>query len=87
MRRVKQLHYLNLVKFLLKLFILILHPRILPSSIRETHIGIILIAFEITAELIMRRKFGCIFSELLDSLISCFSIRVILLTNSLLFFT
>lgn len=87
MRRVEELHNLNLVELFFELFVLVFHFGVLFSSIGKAHVGVVLVAFEVTAEFVMRGKFGCVFSEFFDTLIGGLSICVVFLTDGLLFFT
>lgn len=87
MRGVKQLLNLCFGQRLFEFLILILHLKSLLAAIREGLVGIVLLAFEETAGLIVRWQFGSILRELLDPLIRSFFISVFFLPSSFILST
>lgn len=68
MRGIEELHDLTLSQLLLESAVLLLHPAVLMPSVRETHIGVVLVGLQVAAELVMRGQLGRVLSELFNAL-------------------
>lgn len=68
MRGIEELHDLALGQLLLESAVLLLHPAVLVPSVRETHIGIVPVGFQVAAELVMRGQLRRVLGELLKAL-------------------
>lgn len=55
MRGIEELHYFALGQLLLESSVLLLHSAVLMSSVRETHVGVVSVRLQVTAELVMWR--------------------------------
>lgn len=84
MGRVEQLHYLGFSQFFLEFTVLVLHALAIMPSVGEAHVGIVLVALEVAAELIMRGKFRRVLGKLVYSLIGHFFVCVVLLARGFL---
>lgn len=85
MWRIEQLHNLALAQLLLEFLILVLHSRVFVPPIWKTEIRVILVRFQVTAELVMRRQLGRIFGEFLHALKGSLLISQILFIGVFLF--
>ena len=68
MRGIEELHDLTLSQLLLESAVLLLHPAVFMPSVRETHVGVVLVGLQVAAELVMRGQLGCVLSELFNAL-------------------
>ena len=52
---IEELHDLALSQLLLESAVLLLHPSVLMSSVREAHVGVVSVRLQVAAELVMWR--------------------------------
>lgn len=68
MRGIEELHDFTLRQLLLESAVLLLHPAVLMPSVWETHVRVVPVGLQVTAELVMRREFWGVLCELFYTL-------------------